>query len=139
MLNWQCDICGKKTHMAPPTEPVYEEREIEVDGVEMDEREFRDIDDVEKRIRVQVPKTVRKKVRSKVPKMAAMKRQNPESGKVETIAVPEHRDLKPRAFIISLRVGGEKLQRDFCRDCLDSLMPEIKALWTRLETIEPKG
>lgn len=69
-----------------------------------------------------------------VPKTVTMKRQNPETGAVENVAIPECRDLQPRNYIVSVRAGSERVQRSFCHCCLDLVRTELQALWMKLET-----
>jgi hypothetical protein len=32
----------------------------------------------------------------------------------------------------------EEVQRDFCRECLDKIMPKLKEVWDLLEKVEPQ-
>ena len=122
---WHCDLCGQSTHVNPPTEQMFEEREIVVDTPEIKIVDGKQVLDM-----------VKKKVTQKVPKIAKMKRQNMHTREVEEIDIPMMKDLAPRAYLMRIMVGSDELQRDFCKDCLDSVMPEFKALWDKLEQIK---
>lgn len=106
---WNCDICGKETHVAAPAEPIW-----------VDEQ-------------VQVPNSALTLTR-KVPLMTTMQRQDLFTGEVKEIKVPRVKFLSPKAFIVMVQVGDETLQRDFCEECLATLKPEIDALWAKLKT-----
>jgi len=124
MNNWHCDICKKETFVNPDLEPLFEEKEFDVPTP---------IAVGKGKIEIQ-----NKKVVQKVPKMTTMKQQNIKTGKIELIPVQAHKELQERTFIIALRAGQEKIQRDFCRDCLEKhVMPKIKELWDVLENITP--
>lgn len=122
---WHCDLCSKATHVNPPTQQVFEEREIEVDTPEIKIVDGNQVLDM-----------VKKKVTQKVPKLAKMKRQNLYTREVEEIDIPMMKDLSPRTYIMRVMVGSDEIQRDFCLECLDSVMPEFKALWDKLEKIK---
>ena len=143
-LSWKCDICGKQTFMNPPVEPVTEEKEFEVDVPDMQTVEVEDtiIDPkTKKEIKVKREQTkfVTKKVVQKklVQKMVKQRKQNPETGKIEIVDYPAYRDLKPRCYIIKLRVGMEHVQRDVCKECMDKI-PHLKELWKHMEGMESK-
>ncbi|GEM_PF-3420888 len=132
---WICDICGKQTLVNPPTEQVVEEvtREIQVPSTV--EKEV--VEAGQKRMK----KTVEfqtQTVTEKIPKMAKMKRQDPFTGEVQDVDVPELKDLKPRAYLVNLNVGHEMIQKDFCKECLEKVMPEVQALWDKLASIKSK-
>lgn len=75
---------------------------------------------------------------NKIPKMSKMKQQNPYTGEIETVKIQDMKDLRPRAYIVRLSVGKEIIQKDFCKEHLDNVLPEIKALWNKLEKIKSK-
>lgn len=127
---WNCDICGKRTHVNPPTEQEFEDKEITTEVPES----FID------------PKTKKKKIVFKpitelkrVPKVGKAYRQDIFTGKVEEIDVPMQKDLFPRTVIVQLTVAGEMVQRDFCKDCFNKdVQPKVKKLWDELSKIESK-
>lgn len=45
-----------------------------------------------------------------------------------------YRDLEDRAYIVRLICGDEWIQKDFCKECLDKILPYIKSLWDLLST-----
>lgn len=100
---WKCDLCGKETHVNPPTKPMYDE----VDG-------------------------------KKVPKTAILKQQDAHTGKMNDIKIHLHEDLKPRAFITKISIGQESIQKDFCKECLDKVLPNLKKAFNTLVNIESK-
>lgn len=126
---FRCDICGKETMVNPPIERLMEDKKIE-----------RDVP-----YTVTNPKTKEKKllykretVIQKVPKMSIMKRMNAQTGAIEEVPVPATRDLKPRAIIVSLSVGNEVIQRDFCVECFDKkIKKKMKGAWNLLEKVVP--
>lgn len=143
-LKWNCDICGKPTFMNPPVEPVTEEKEVEVDVPAFKEVEVEDtiIDPKtgnEKKVKRMQGKFVTEKVKKKVlvQKKVKQRKQNPETGKIEIIDYPEYKDLEPRCYIIKLRVGMEHVQRDVCKECMETI-PHLKELWKHLEGMESK-
>ncbi len=69
---------------------------------------------------------------------AAMKVQDPFSGEVKEVPVPKVEDLHPRTHIIRVTAGQEVIQKDFCKDCLEKIRPELQALWDKLEGIKDK-
>ena len=101
MHAFNCDICGKQTHINPPTEPIFE------------------IGEGGKKRQV----------------LVELKSMDFNSGKVVSQMVPKLKDLKPRAHLIKLNAGIQSVQRDFCDGCLEQVMPEVKALWEKLERI----
>jgi len=115
-VTWVCDICGKQTFINPPVEFLTEEKEFKT----KDEK----------------GKT--KKIKQTVPKMATMKRQNSQTGKIEDVPIQDMKDLKPRTYIVRLEIGRELIQKDFCKECLGKVLPEIKQLWNKLESIKSK-
>lgn len=124
---WHCDNCGEPTLVNPPTEPIFEEKEI------VEKVPTTVMKDGKKEVVWEEKKTVHK-----IPKVGKAKRQDPFTGEVEEIDVPEVRDLKPRAYLINLSVGQEIIQKDFCKKCLDEVLPEIQALWNKLESYKSK-
>lgn len=159
-VKWHCDGCGKPGHIHPPTEPLFEEHETEMDlqkivgeeerAVEYHET-YMDTVDVtgadgkvtkqqvaktrlaKKVIKVPLVKTVKEKVKHKVAKIVRMKRQNIHTGHIEHFEVHEHRDLEPRSFVVTLAFGGEEITRHLCRGCLNNLMPALRPAWDALE------
>lgn len=93
-------MCGKETHVNPPTKPVLDENNQVI--------------------------------------MTTMKIQDPFSGDVKSAVVPKVEDLYPRTHIIRVSAGQEVIQKDFCKECLDKVRPELEALWNKLESIEDK-
>jgi len=73
------------------------------------------------------------------PVMTELRRQDAQTGQIRKIPVPKMLDLFPRAYLLRLNVGSESVQRDFCRDCLETLRPEFDALWLKLENIKADG
>jgi len=93
-LSWHCDICGRRTHVNPPTEPMYEEVvKKDADG---------------------------KATKVKQPIQSIMRVQDMNTGKVNEIQVVKQQDLEPRTVIVRLQVGQETIQRDLCMKCLKS-------------------
>lgn len=118
---WKCDVCGIETRINPKTEPLFEEREVQIP---VDQNKMGG---------------PTKKVKQRVPKMTVMKKQDMSSGEVKEIQVQEHKDLEERAMIVKLRVGPESVQRDFCRKCLEDYAgEELRTLWKKLETVKAK-
>ena len=56
------------------------------------------------------------------------------TGAMRKVSAPEVIDLKPRAYIIKLNAGQQVIQKDFCKECLEKVMPEVQALWDKLKT-----
>lgn len=106
---WKCDVCGKETHIYPPTEPIIETVPHPNDPNQT----------------IQVQKTVKQK------------RQNM-YGQVEEIDIPAVKFLSEKAYLVILQVGDEQVKRDFCYDCLIKLLPTIKQTWNMLENISPQ-
>lgn len=130
---FNCDLCGEITYINPPVELLFDEEITEMDvpfvkstKIGSDGKPINKIG-FEKKI-----------VKNKVPKMTTMKRQNPINMEMEEIPIQDQIDLKPRAYIVRLFVGQEGIQKDFCKLCLDTIMPEIKALMNKLEKIRSK-
>jgi ribonucleotide reductase alpha subunit len=71
-----------------------------------------------------------------IPEYVKMKNQNRSTGKMEEIDVPKIEDLQERTYIVSLRLGQEVVQRDFCKTCFDSLKEHFFNLWNKLENME---
>jgi len=69
----------------------------------------------------------------KVPVMVALKNMDFSTGEVTTVQVQKQKDLKARAHIIRLVAGQQMIQKDFCDWCLKKVMPQIEALWNKLE------
>ena len=103
---FHCDVCGKATFINPPARPVFEDKKVG-----------------EKVI--------------KAPKMQTLRSINFSTGEMVDQAVPVMEDLKPRAHLIKLNAGQQSIMRDFCEECLDKhVMPEVRALWDKLEKIK---
>lgn len=132
-----CDTCGKRTyiHLYPhnPEDmvPVVNE-EIIIQKVPTEEPPGSG-------------KLVLKeeKVIKKIQVMTTEKRQNTITGKIESFPVPKFEEKKARTIFVALKIGGERLQRDFCRDCLKddpkatAILDAAKYLWDLLEGLEP--
>ena len=71
-------------------------------------------------------------------KMQKLQTMNFVTGEMEEQNVPVVKDLKPRAHIVKLNAGQQIVQRDFCDECLQSIMPELKALWDKLAAVGSK-
>ena len=129
---WNCDICGKATDVNPPFEHIYEE----VESTIVTPTKITDFDEEGNCI----PKIVNKetKIKKKIPKTSEMKRLNPLTKVMETIKVPAIKDLEPRAYLVRLTVASESIQKDFCKECLATVLPDIKSLWEKLEAIGDK-
>lgn len=72
------------------------------------------------------------------PKIIKVKVQNQYTGEIEQQDQPEFEDLEPRAYIVRLNCGSESIQKDFCKECLKKIMPEVKALYNKLESIKSR-
>lgn len=116
---WRCDSCGKDTYIAPPTEPVMVEIEVDV-------------------MNPLIPgKTMKQK--RKVQKTVRAKRMNPHTGLIEEYDAPMVRDLKPRAVPVRLQVDLHTyIQRDFCPECREKIQAEVQRMWALLESYIPK-
>lgn len=130
--SFQCDICTKTTYINPPSEPQWEEHKVEV-SVPYTE----DVPDPD------VPSKFSKVLKYKnetqitrLPKLTKMRRQNAQTGEVEEVPIQDIKDLQPRAYLIRLMVGNEVLQKDFCKECLETIMPQIQALWDKMASIK---
>ena len=111
MVTWKCDLCGKETLINPPTELLFE----------MDEK----------------GKSKLNMTGSQIPVMSKMKRQNPQTGLMMDIPIQAVKDLTPRAYITQIRIGNDKISKDFCKDCLDKeILPLLKPAWDKLEGIK---
>ena len=78
------------------------------------------------------------KKKVKVPKKITAKTQDPFTGEIKDIPIHAQRDLKPRAYMVKLSIGGESVQRDFCKECLEHFKPELNGLFDRLAKVESK-
>lgn len=124
---FHCDCCGKITYLNPPTKQVMEDKEVTV--------QYQDVAMVdEKPIMVLKTKTV---IQS-VPATTIMRRQHHQSGDVEEVQIPLIEDLKPRTYIVRLSIGGELIQKDFCKECIEkpNIKSAIKMLWDSLAAIK---
>lgn len=52
----------------------------------------------------------------------------------EEILTQEYRDLEERAYLVRLSCGDEWIQKDFCKECLDKILPVIQQLWDILNS-----
>lgn len=138
LLVWKCSVCGADTHVNPPTEPEFEEQEVEVQVPEtkMEPMEQTDPDTGEKRI-VNAAYSVMttQKVKRTVQKVAKLKRQNMFSGAMEEIHVPAYRDLFPRTIQFQLKLGSEQIQFNFCPDCFSKHKTKMTEFWNYVEKI----
>ena len=131
MIAWHCDNCKKSTWMNPPSEQVFE--------------------DVTEMIQVPVKQVVKDKngnesvketiqdtpVTKKVPVMTKIRRQNPQTGKIEFVEVPKIRYQKPKTILVQMRIGDETIQKDFCEGCYKAMIAKkAESLWLFLEKIE---
>lgn len=117
-VKWICDSCGIPTHLDPPKEQV-------IDRVERVRLPNSD-PNVEKFQNVNIPKTVKHKTL------------DPISKKMVEIDVPLMRDLEERTYIVELRIGQDRIQRDFCKKCLDTIESDIMNMKNVLERFDSK-
>jgi len=134
MNKWNCDKCGKRTYINPQTEPVFEIKKVKV-PTPVTDKDGKFLEDPKK---PGMPLVEMKEHPQKVSVTVPQKRQNINTGKVEIVQMPKLKDLQERCFVIRLVVGVEKIQRDVCHEDLQPLMPEIKALWAKLEEMGEK-
>lgn len=132
MVCWNCDICGEATYINPTSEPLWDEHKLEV-SVPFTEDEIGEDGQKRKVLKYKVETQI-----TRVPKLTHMKRQNAQTGVIEEVPVQDVKDLQPRAYIIRLTVGAESIQKDFCKKCLQTVMPQIQALWDGLAKIKDK-
>ncbi len=102
-VSWICDLCGKPGVIHPRTEPIMQKKTVSV--------EVPDPKNPKERIQ--------KKVTRDVPVTTTIRRQNTQSSRVETVEIPQMKDLEPRAILVLLQFGMENVQKDFCIDCYD--------------------
>lgn len=117
-VKWMCDKCGIPTHLDPPREHVIERFE-----------------------KVRVPSNdpkIEKYQNQPIPKMETKKTLDPISKKMVDVSVPVMKDLEERTYIVELRIGQDRIQRDFCKKCLDSIESDILNLKSVLEKFDPK-
>lgn len=131
-LVWHCDSCGKETHLNPPVEMLWDNVETEIDVPYTEE-----IEDPENPGSMKKVVLFKKETHTEpVPRLTHMKVQNGQTGEVEDLEIQDSVDLKPRAYLLRLSVGNETIQKDFCKECLDSVvLKESKALWDKLASI----
>lgn len=128
-VKWNCDNCGTETQVNPPYEEVFEEKVVETEVPST----------YEDKLGKKKVKWEKKRVKKKVPKMGKMRRQNPFTGSFEEIDVPQTRPKVPRTIIVSLNVGGEAFQRDFCEVCYkEKVSKEVESLFSKLKEFESK-
>jgi RNase P subunit RPR2 len=61
------------------------------------------------------------------------------SGRMVSRQVQATKDLSPRCYIVKLNCGpAQTIQRDYCEDCYKLMLPEINALWKKLESFGVK-
>jgi len=73
-----------------------------------------------------------------VPVTKKITRQNMQTGKVESVSVPDVEYQLPVTILVKLQVAGQEIQKDFCEKCVEEVMSDIKLLWYKLEKIEGK-
>lgn len=162
-VRWHCDLCGQHGHIHPKTEPLFDEKEVEVDTHEvtghedraierhetyMDEQEVKGADGsvtkvpvartrkVATVVKVPIVNTVRKVVTQRTPRTVRMRRQNIHTGAMEEFETHEHKDLDHRSFVVTLTFGLEEVTRHLCRGCLNKLMPVLRPAWDALEKLK---
>lgn len=52
--------------------------------------------------------------------------------------IPSYIETQERAYIVRLSVGNEVIQKDFCKEHLNDVMPELEALRNKLISISDK-
>lgn len=52
--------------------------------------------------------------------------------------IPQFEDEFPRTYIVRLSVGNEVFQKDFCKEHLDEVLPELDSLRKKLLSYEDK-
>lgn len=129
---FKCDSCGAETHMHPPTEPQFIEKETEHQVPKRD-KDTGEVVIVKKKIQYE---TVKKKV--KVPKTVKTTVKNPHTHEPMETEVQEVKDLKPRALLVQCRVvGRDSMQKDFCVPCFETkVKPEMKKFLDFLNTFK---
>ena len=124
MNKWQCDGCGVETTLTPKVEQLFDEIEEETSlgtGKQVDGEE-------------QILKT-----KKKVPRLVKVKSMDFSTGEMVERTMQATRDLQPRCYIVKLNAGPvQTIQRDFCESCYSKLLPEINALWAKLESFGSK-
>jgi len=128
-VQWNCEGCDDSGLLAPPQEPILvQDGEIEVPEVGKDGSPVFEMidgkDDAGKPIKIQKIKT--KKQPRMVHKKRKMLRQEPVTGVMHEIEVPEMKDLCDRIYLTQLRVGEEIITRYLCGCCLKKLIPLLK-------------
>ena len=123
MLSWNCDICGAPGVIHPRTEPVMKKKTVTYEVPNP-----------------QNPKEkIIKKVTRDVPMTTTIRRQNTQTSRVETLEIPDTKDLQPRAMLVLLQFGMENVQRDFCVKCYDAkIKPHVDKLFDVLVKIQDK-
>jgi protein-arginine kinase activator protein McsA len=68
-----------------------------------------------------------------------IKTQDYRTGEVVEQKAQKLKDLELRCHIVRLSAGQfQAIQKDFCTECIEQVMPEIKSLWNKLESIRSK-
>lgn len=88
-----------------------------------------------KKTKVTIKEPRMKKVPKMVNKKGKVKRQNPVTGKMETVEVPMQEDLAPRIYRVSMTLGEEQMNRFLCKKCLQKKIDVLKTAWDELERI----
>lgn len=135
-IQWNCEGCEESGMLAPEKEPIMEKiGEMEVP--ETDDKGqlvFEVVDDKDEKgkpIKLKRPKM--KIIPRMGNKMGKMKQQNPMTGRMQTVDVPQFKDLSTRIYLIQLRIGDEILTRYLCKGCLLGVKTEVKGIWNKLE------
>lgn len=110
--SWNCDRCGKQTYIAPPVKAVMDPLNDEQGQPILDSKG------------VQI--LVQRKTKVKQQDLLV-------TGKVEDIEVGMFEDLLPRTRIVYIRIGDETVQRDYCPECVKSVLAVIRPAWDLLE------
>lgn len=72
------------------------------------------------------------------PKFIEREVQNPATGQLVTTRIPEIKYLEEKCYLVSLKVGDVKVQRDFCEECLLKIKPRLKEVMTLLKEVKPQ-
>ena len=137
---FKCDVCGKETHLNPPTEPIMEEVEIEVEETFVEEYPV-EVKENGKTVKVMKKRPATRKVKKTVKKQKTVKVKSMDfnTGQIVEREVGATRDLKPRCYIVKLNAGPvQTIQRDFCEEHYKDFVKHVNALWGAMEKIEVK-
>ena len=138
-LSWHCDICGKSTHVNPPSKQKMEQREVETEIPITETKKVKDKEGNVTEVHIATGKKQKIRTKAPFPVMRKFRRQNPSTGNVDIIDVPALEYLAPRTVLVSLKTGDENIQKDFCEDCYNSKVKlKVEALWKELELIKSK-